>query len=538
MTHSNGDPGRRPAATRAGAGTGRSSRRRPGGASAANSADAYPSGLRWAGRHPIGGGPGNFLVSRWRWILFVALTVVGVATVFSYSRTPTYRSSADVLVQPRLFAAGTAPQDPDMGSERALAESTVVLQIAADALNVPVTALENGLSISVPLNTHLLHVAYASTDPGRAQKRAQAIAAAYVRYWVSEQPPLANSSAGQVILKSAVISAAKHPSTPASPKHNVDIAIAVLIGLAVGIGTAYLRDRMDDRLRGAFELERYADAPVLALMPPVKRLGGRRRSVLRERQSRGAVAYADLAALLLRTAVQRPAQTLLVTSPVGDAQTGASANLAAALAESGREVVLIQANLRWPADAAFGLDPERSLAAVLEGSIALTDAVQATSVPRLRVLPTGRLGGNVGAALHGTQLRHALRRLRSSADIVVIDGPPILAGADIATFTEMADLIVLVAHGRRTTRAQIRAAAEQLRPLGPKLVGCILENARGNRQLWTRRFTDGPVHRDVRSLRRQEWPAPTLPERPNAADAEPELEPPNGWTHAVPNGKR
>src|SRR3954471_17649570 len=371
MTHSNGDPGRRPAATRAGAGTGRPSRRRPVGASAANSADAYPSGLRWAGRHPIGGGPGNFLVSRWRWILFITLAVVGVATVFSYSRTPTYRSSAEVLVQPRLFAAGTAPQDPDMGSERALAESTVVLQIAADALKVPVNALEDGLSISVPLNTHLLHVACSSTDPAQAQKRAQAIAAAYVRYWVSEQPPLANSGAGQVILKSAVISAAKRPSTAASPKHNVDIAIAVLIGLAVGVGTAYLRDRMDDRLRGAFDLERYADAPVLALMPPVKRLGGRRRSVLRERQSRGAVAYSDLAALLLRTAVQRPAQTLLVTSPVGDAQTrprappapaaparpGASPTLAAALAESGREVVLIQANLRWPADAAFGLDP-------------------------------------------------------------------------------------------------------------------------------------------------------------------------------------
>jgi hypothetical protein len=95
-----------------------------------------------------------------------------------------------------------------------------------------------------------------------------------------------------------------------------------------------------------------------------------------------------------------------------------------------------------------------------------------------------------------------------------------------------------VAHGRRTTRGQIRAAAEQLRPLGPKLVGCILENARGHRHLWSRRFSDGPVHRDLRSQRRQEWPAPTLPERAHAPDAEPELETANGWTHAVPNGKR
>src|SRR4051794_27637072 len=174
MTHSNGDPGRRPAATRAGAGTGRSSRRRPVGASAGNSADAYPSGLRWAGRHPIGGGPGNFLVSRWRWILFIALAVVGVATVFSYSRTPTYRSSAEVLVQPRVFAAGAAPQEPDMGSGRALAESRAVLQIAADAPKVPVTALESGWWLRVPLDANLRDGACWAPVPAQAQNRARA----------------------------------------------------------------------------------------------------------------------------------------------------------------------------------------------------------------------------------------------------------------------------------------------------------------------------------------------------------------------------
>jgi succinoglycan biosynthesis transport protein ExoP len=436
-------------------------------------------GARWLGRQPVEGRPRNFLVARWRWIVVVTLAVVAAAAAFSWSHTPTYRSSADVLVQPRVFAVGTAPQVPDMGSEQALAKSTTVLDIAAKALRVPVAELRTGLSVAVPLNTHVLRIAYVSSSPAEAQQRAQAVATAFVRYWIAQQPPLRGAGGSQDFLKAAVISDAQRPGAPSSPKHNVDIAIAVLIGLALGIGTAYLRDRLDDRLRGAPDLELLGGAPVVGLIPPARRWLTGRAPVLREADSPGAVAYSDLARHLLRVAANRSARTVLITSPVGDAQTGVSTNLAVALAEAGHTVVLVHADLREAhSPGAFGLDPERSLAAVIAGRIGLTDAVHNTAITGLHVIPAGRVEGNVGAALHSPELRQTMRRLRTTADVVVIDAPPALAGPDLTSLADLADLVLLVGDSRRTTRRQIQAAARQLEPVRSKIIGSVLENFR------------------------------------------------------------
>jgi Mrp family chromosome partitioning ATPase len=419
------------------------------------------------------------MLARWKWILLVTLAVVAAASALSWSRTPTYRSSADVLVQPRVFAVGTAPQVPDMGSEQALAKSTAVLDIAAKALRMPVADLKKGLSVGVPLNTHVLRIGYVSSSPAQAQLRAQAVASAYVRYWIAQQPPLRGAGGSQGFLKSSVISNAQRPSAPSSPKHNVDVAIAVLIGLALGIGTAFLRDRLDDRLRGAPDLEFLGGAPVIGLIPPVRRWLPSRAPVLRDPDSPGSVAYSDLARHLLRLAANRSARTILVTSPVGDAQAGSSTNVAVALAEAGRSVVLVHADLRGGhPPAAFGVDPECSLAAVIAGRIGLTEAVHDTSIPGLQVIPAGRVEGNVGAALHSTELRQAMRRLRTTADIVVIDAPPALAGPDLTSLSDLADLVVLVGDDRRTTRRQVQAAARQLQPIRSKIAGSVLENFR------------------------------------------------------------
>ncbi|MEP7177945.1 MAG: hypothetical protein ABI775_02540 [Pseudonocardiales bacterium] len=429
---------------------------------------------RWTSPTPARRGARGLFVTHWGWLLLVTTLVVAAAAMLSWSRTPTYRASADVLVQPRIFAAGTAPQVPDMGSEKAAAASTVVLNIAGRELGVSTAQLSRGLSVSVPLNTHVLHISYTTTDAEQAQQRAQAVAVAYVSYWLAQQPPLGRAStrpATAEILDSAVITPATRPSRPASPNHLIDLGIALIVGLVLAGGTAYLRDRIDDRLRGPDELETNGGGPVLAVVSPARRT----RTdpvVARKPTSRGAEAYRELRTLLLRVAEQRGATSLLVTSPAGEAQTIVSANIAVTLAQAGYCVVLVQADMRRPhGHELFGIDLVPGLADVLEDRASLTSVLVQPEVPGPHLLPAGLLLGDIGTALHPSRLGEVIRRL-SATDFVVIDAPAALAGSDIATMLDVADMVLMVGDSRRTTRAQVRAAASQLEHVRHKLIGC------------------------------------------------------------------
>jgi succinoglycan biosynthesis transport protein ExoP len=425
----------------------------------------------------------RFISAYLGWILFIATAVIAGAAMMSWSRTPMYRSEADVLVQPRVFSATAAPQLPDMGTEKAVASSGVVLETASQYLGMSTEALSKGLSVSVPLNTHILQIAYVSSSPAEAQRRSQALAAAYVSYLSAQQPVVAPNKQHPVIAgaaKTSVITSAALPTSPASPNHALDLTVAMIIGLGLGVGCCLLWDRLDDRLRGPAELESQAGAPVLALVPALRQskrdLPGRL-VMARGPDSRAAEAYRDLRTRVLRAAARRGAKTLLVTSPIGDGKTSVAANLAVALAQSGQRVILVCADLRWPlGHELFGVPNNAGLADVVEGRAKVTDVLHGTNVSGLQLVTAGSVEGDHGAVLHSAALRWMFGELRGTADFVVVDAPPVLAGADTGAFAELAEMILLVASARQTTRGEILAAAGQLEDVRSKLIGVVLDD--------------------------------------------------------------
>ncbi|MDQ6851594.1 MAG: hypothetical protein M3070_16975 [Actinomycetota bacterium] len=410
----------------------------------------------------------------------MTLVVVGGAAVLSWSRTPNYVASADVLVPPRIIVAGTTPLEPDMGSELAVAESARVREIAARAPGVG--RIGSGLSVGVALNTHVLHISYSASTPRAAQRNAQAFADAYVTFWLSQQATGTSGRAGVATrnggLRALVITPATLPTAPSSPNHAVDLGIAVAIGLILGIGTAWVRDRFDDRLRGVEDLEAHSASPVLAT---ISRVRGARRDVgarlvtLRSPMSQAAAPYQDLRRLLVRQATQQSARSLLVTSPLGDCHAAVAANLAVSLARTHKRVVLVCADMgathgRHP----LGTFDGAGLADVLEGRAGLAAALHETGVDGLRMLPAGRMLGDTAATFDEPELRRILRQLRALADTVVIDAPAAL-GAQIGGLGELAEMIVLVADARHTTRAQVRAATGRLAQYDNRFLGCVLD---------------------------------------------------------------
>ncbi len=191
---------------------------------------------------------------------------------------------------------------------------------------------------------------------------------------------------------------------------------------------------------------------------------------------------------MLSVAAAREIDTLLVTSLGREDKTTVAANLAAALALSGRQVILICADLRWGrTHELFGVSNDVGLTTVLAGDVSLAGALQDTEIRRLQLLPAGPSIPDPAAMLQSPVLLRVLGQLRRRANFLVIDAPPVLASADTEALAELCGMIMLVADARLSRRAQVRAATHRLGRASADRTYCIFDNVgRG-------RSTPGPL---------------------------------------------
>jgi capsular exopolysaccharide synthesis family protein len=442
---------------------------------------------RQADRAP--GTPGSwsrFLVKHARWILAVTLAVVAVATAYAVTRTPMYKSEADVVVEPSAAPAASGGQQLDMNTEASIATSGVVLGIASQATGVPVAALGSGLSVKARGASYVLQIIYSNSNPYVAQHRAQAIAQAYTSF--RSPHPSSKRATPSAAPIATLITPAMLPASSYSPKYVLDIGVALIAGLALAVATAWGRDYLDDRLRGPLDLERQADADVLALIPafrPRRREPGYRLALAVSPRSIVAEAYRGLRTRVLLVAAARNSRTLLVTSPSWEDRGTVAANLAAALAQAGHSTVLVCADARWgSAHLIVGTwDDGHGLTGLLERQTDLASALQPTRVPCLQLLPPGAVPADPAALLQRPALRAVLNEIRNQADVTVIEAPPLLVSPDARSLADTAEMTLLIADARASTRAQVRAAARDLRQGRTRLAGCVLVNAGRRRRL-------------------------------------------------------
>jgi capsular exopolysaccharide synthesis family protein len=368
--------------------------------------------------------------------------------------------------------------------------SGAVLGKAAQTLHVPVATLSKGLSATAKGTSLVLGITYTNPNPHVAQQRAQAIAQAYTSFRAAK--PITKHSLPSTAPVAQLVTPASLPTSPSSPKYPLDLGAALLIGLILAIATAWGRDYLDDRLRGPLDLEQQADANVLGMIPAFRPTGHDPRGYLVMAVSPGSMAaeaYRSLRTRVLLTLAGRDSGTILVTSPTWEGRGSVAANLAAALAQSGRSTILVCADLHWGrAQQLFGVRKDApGLAELLEQGTDLNGALQATSVPDLRLLPTGAPSPDPAALLQLPALRAALSEIRAEADVVVIEAPPLLVTPDARPLADCAEIILLIADAKTTTRAQARAAVRELEPERARLAGCVLVNVgRPRRVRWGR----------------------------------------------------
>jgi non-specific protein-tyrosine kinase len=278
-----------------------------------------------------------------------------------------------------------------------------------------------------------------------------------------------------------VVDPATPPLQPSSPRVLLNTLIAALVGLLLAFGIAFTVEYLDDTVKSSEDVE---DATGLATLGTVLKMKGEKGrsdiyhlATLLYPRGPAAEAYRTLRTNLEFASVDAPVRTLLVTSSIpSEGKTTTSSNLAVAFAQAGRNVILLDADLRKPGiHKLFDLENAGGLTSLLRtDDVSVDDVAQATEQERLRVVTTGPLPPNPAELLGSHRMQTILERLVAAADLVVVDSPPLQAVADAAILASSTDGTLLVIDAGRTRRAAAGRGREALAKSGARVLGAAL----------------------------------------------------------------
>jgi capsular polysaccharide biosynthesis protein/Mrp family chromosome partitioning ATPase len=304
--------------------------------------------------------------------------------------------------------------------------------------------------------------------------------------------PTYNVSGGSVI-------GAARPSTPSGIGHSVIVLVGALLGLLIGLVLAFVRDAFDDRVRDADQLERNLGAPTLAVLPPAEsgrdssddsHVDVQRRApaiaTAARPDSRAAEAVRALRATLVAIAARRNLRTILVVGADTSVSSGRiAAELGVALAESGRRVLLVAADMRGSSlPQIFDLPNNTGLSDLLVGGgdpeVLTRQPKQAAGAilpgaisKRLAVLPSGPQMAHALAILDSGAMLGLLQSQREAYEFVVLDSPPASIAADVYALASHVDGVIVLAREARSRGRSLADLRRRLDQVGAVSIGGV-----------------------------------------------------------------
>lgn len=463
--------------------------------------------------------------------MFVALLVgvpaIAYAVISQEMRT--YQSS--VLIQENAQAvdtllftgvpAGSRANIQTLGAEARIITTPKVAALAAQHLHpapADPSSLLSDITAAGDSTTGFITITATSTSPARAANIANAFAQGVVelrtaqatrlltatidrlRYQLArlhgpdasvQRTQLSQELQQVVALRAAqgnnaqILQPAVPEATPVSPKTTKIVGLAVLVGFLLAIGAVVIAEATDRRIRNPDDLEELTHLPLLSVIP---------------KTAFSAPVTSSEPFQMLRSAltffnVDRSLSTILVASPVkGDGKTTVATHLAMTMAHSGRKIVLVDADLRWPqAEARLGItgeavSPGHGLTGVLTGESALSDAL--VDVPldekdedddsarheldgSLRLLPGGGPVPNPSELLASQRMREVLSQCTRLADVVIIDTTPLLTVSDSIPLLDCVSGAVLVARLNGTPKDAVRRFLKTSSNTGATILGVV-----------------------------------------------------------------
>jgi polysaccharide biosynthesis transport protein len=504
---------------------------------------------------------------RWLSIAIVTAVVLGASLAYTLWSEPKYEAQAEVLVRSATVdpLAQNSGSGVNLETERQLVLSTIVAERAAKQMGTdesPVRLIEH-VTVQVPADTQVLNIVFSATDPGLAKDGAQAFADGYLSYR-KEKATEAVTTAGAALqerikllqnqlnratqtltdpsasarerrqatasrdfligelgvlrVQSATISTtdispgeiiepARLPAKPTSPNLRLNVLGGLFLGLLLAVVVAIVRDRTSDTLGGREGLERHLDRPVLGAIPndPIWKHGSiARLASFKDPGGPVADAFRALATKVLLLAKRSDVRTIAIMSPSArEGKSSIAANLAVALAETDRRILVISADVRRPRiHQFFGVSDEVGLLNVLADEVAITEVVQPVDLPKrweemsaepqLEVLTSGHALSRSVRGFGPDMLAVLLKHQRDEYELIVLDSPAALVTADAVAIASVVDGVLVAADSKTTTPESIKWLREQLEQVGANVLGGVLNRDQGPEWSGYRRYFPDP----------------------------------------------
>jgi non-specific protein-tyrosine kinase len=306
------------------------------------------------------------------------------------------------------------------------------------------------------------------------------------------------------------------PTIPIRPRVLLNTALAGIIGAMLAVGVVTLVEYLDDTLKDPESVAQVLNVATVALIPNLKRADKEPLVVVSQPRSPGAESFRALRTNIQYASVDKTIRSVLVTSPrERDGKTLVAANLAAVIALTGKEVILVDTDLRRPMMSQLFRLRERE---GVTDALFLPDFGQLTAwsspVKKLKILPSGTIPPNPSELL-GSERMHSLATfLSQNVDFVVFDSPPLLAVTDASLLSTRVDGVVLVMEAGRSRRDEGLRAIDSLNKVGANVLGVVLNKVRGRGRGYYDYYryygTDEPASNGVRrtSIVEQQQPNP------------------------------
>ena len=462
-----------------------------------------------------------YLTVLWRWKLLVIAFVVVIPTAvyfFVSSQAKVYESSVLLQVQPlavdtSLFnTAVPAPQAQTLLSAARLITTTGVAEAATEELGEPRSSARQllaNITATADIEADFITVAARGESGRRAAELANAFAAAVVTTRADQAVGRLNDAIGNITdqldrlarsdrdgrkqlseqlqrlraLRAAqgnnarIVEPAIASASPVAPKVTRTVVLSGIVALLLAFGAVVLAQGADRKIRDPLELEELTDRPLLSAVPS---------TAFGDLQTGGAgeEAFQMLRASLTYFNLDRPVRSVLITSPVqGDGKTTVATNLARAMARAGKDVILVDADLRRPQVATrFHVHGTAGLGGVLIGESSLEDAffepeLDTPEGGRLRALPAGPPPPNPSELLASQRMKALLEQLASMSDLVIVDSTPLLTVSDSLPLIEFVSGIVAVARLNATSEDAVKRLERVISNAGGTLLGSVATGA-------------------------------------------------------------
>jgi capsular exopolysaccharide synthesis family protein len=489
-----------------------------------------------------GGGNGDndfwwaLSVLRHHYRLILLLTLLGAAAAFGASalQTKEYTASASLLFRKTyyaesLFGNSVAPVTQDPTREAATNERLVGLRVVAvdTAHKFPEYTSEqiaNMVSVSTAGESEIVSISATASDPEKAREIANTFARRFIHVRAKAEKSklieakrlaegeynrlslterngvrgraLARASERLGVLASLqtgdaeLVQPAETPVSPSSPKTRRNTIIGFLLGLALGILGAFLRERLDRQIRSADEAKLLLGAPLLGIVPESAGFNARRGEPLSNKQSADhfqvTEAFRMLRSGLRYFDIDRRLTVLAVCSEdVGVGKSTVAWNLATVAAQDSR-TVLVECDLRNPT-----LARRHGLRLIPGLTEALTDREKAEPTfqshvvsniggidQALDVIVSGSVPPNPTELLESQALQGIINRLRDEYDLVILDTAPIGVVPDAFPLVRTVDGVIIVTRIGVSSKDSLAVLGEQLSQLGAQVLGVVANGVR------------------------------------------------------------